>query len=167
MVTSATSAIDWAVAPRRLILHQEINGHPLIYFDSAATSQKARAILNAITRYCERDDANVHRGVHELSNRAIGACEAARERVAKFLHAQRTGAVLDYILVTGVAGTLDPSGINGNGSPQIGIFSSSSIERFVFVRELYFRWFSLPPRNCKAAVQFGHEYTKSRRQRRR
>ena len=76
------------------ILHQEINGHPLIYFDSAATSQKPRAVLDAITRYYERDNANVHRGVHELSNRATGAYESARERVAKFLNARAAQEVI-------------------------------------------------------------------------
>lgn len=70
------------------ILNQEINGHPLIYFDSAASSQKPRAVLDAIRRYYERDNANVHRGVHELSNRATAAYEGARERVARFLNAR-------------------------------------------------------------------------------
>lgn len=145
------------------ILNQEINGHPLIYFDNAATSQKPRAVLDAITRYYEHDNANVHRGIHELSNRATGAYEAARERVAKFLNArahqeiiftrgtteglnlvaftwalahlkpgekillselehhsnlvpwqmvaERTGAVLEYIPVTGDEGALDLSRI--------------------------------------------------------
>ena len=89
MVSTATNVIDWARLRADFpILHQEINGHPLIYFDSAATSQKPRAVLDAITRYYERDNANVHRGVHELSNRATGAYEAARERVAKFLNAR-------------------------------------------------------------------------------
>lgn len=80
---------DWARLRRDFpILDQEINGHPLIYFDSAATSQKPRAVLDAIVRYYEHDNANVHRGVHELSNRATGAYEAARERAAQFLNAR-------------------------------------------------------------------------------
>ena len=95
MVTSATSGIDWTKLRADFpILHQEINGHPLIYFDSAATSQKPRAVLDAITRYYERDNANVHRGVHELSNRATGAYESARERVAKFLNARAAQEVI-------------------------------------------------------------------------
>ena len=68
-------------------LAQEINGHPLIYFDNAATTQKPRPVLEAIRRYYERDNANVHRGIHELSNRATAAYEGARERVAQFIHA--------------------------------------------------------------------------------
>ncbi len=68
-------------------LAQEINGHPLVYFDNAATSQKPRPVLEAIQRYYERDNANVHRGIHELSNRATAAYEGARERVAQFLNA--------------------------------------------------------------------------------
>jgi cysteine desulfurase/selenocysteine lyase len=80
---------DWAALCADFpILDQEINGHPLIYFDNAATSQKPRAVLDALRRYYERDNANVHRGIHELSNRATGAYEAARERVAKFLNAR-------------------------------------------------------------------------------
>ena len=68
-------------------LAQEINGHPLVYFDNAATSQKPRPVLEAIQRYYERENANVHRGIHELSNRATAAYEGARERVAQFLNA--------------------------------------------------------------------------------
>ena|SRR2546422_11763144 len=62
------------------ILHQKVHGHPLIYFDNAATSQKPRAVLDALRNYYERDNANVHRGIHELSNRATTAFEAARAR---------------------------------------------------------------------------------------
>ena len=57
------------------ILNQRVNGHPLIYFDNAATSQKPRAVIEALSRYYERDNANVHRGIHELSNRATTAFE--------------------------------------------------------------------------------------------
>src|SRR5213083_803620 len=70
------------------ILLQKVHGQPLIYFDNAATSQKPRVVLDALARYYERDNANVHRGIHELSNRATGAYEAARERVAKFINAR-------------------------------------------------------------------------------
>ncbi|NEP18842.1 MAG: aminotransferase class V-fold PLP-dependent enzyme, partial [Leptolyngbya sp. SIO4C1] len=52
------------------ILHQEVNGKPLVYFDNAATSQKPKAVLEALSRYYEQDNANVHRGVHALSARA-------------------------------------------------------------------------------------------------
>ena len=68
-------------------LAQEVNGHPLVYFDNAATTQKPRAVLDAIQKYYEYDNANVHRGVHELSNRATDAYEGARDRVAQFINA--------------------------------------------------------------------------------
>jgi cysteine desulfurase/selenocysteine lyase len=69
------------------ILQQEVNGHPLVYFDNAATTQKPRPVLDALLHYYERDNANVHRGVHALSNRATVAFESARARVASFLGA--------------------------------------------------------------------------------
>jgi cysteine desulfurase / selenocysteine lyase len=69
------------------ILDQEINGRPLIYFDNAATSQKPRQVIDALVRYYEHDNANVHRGVHELSNRATEAFESARTRAAEFVNA--------------------------------------------------------------------------------
>ncbi len=68
-------------------LAQEINDHPLVYFDNAATTQKPRAVLDAIRNYYEHDNANVHRGIHELSNRATAAYEGARDRVAQFINA--------------------------------------------------------------------------------
>lgn len=69
-------------------LHQKVNGHPLVYLDNAATSQKPRAVINALVHYYERDNSNVHRGIHELSNRATAAFEAARTRVARFINAR-------------------------------------------------------------------------------
>ena len=146
-------------------LAQEINGHPLVYFDNAATTQKPRAVLDAIQNYYEHDNANVHRGIHELSNRATAAYEGTRDRVAQFINAparediiftrgtteainlvaatwgtanlgagdvilltelehhsnlvpwqllaQRTGAKLRFIPVTGDEGTLDLSDFDG------------------------------------------------------
>lgn len=69
------------------ILHQEVNGHPLVYLDSAASSQKPRSVIDAVKRYYEHDHANVHRGVHTLGSRATDAYEGAREKVAAFLNA--------------------------------------------------------------------------------
>ncbi len=69
------------------ILEQEVRGKPLIYFDNAASSQKPRAVIEAISHYYERDNANVHRGLHELSSRATDAYEGARAKVAKYLNA--------------------------------------------------------------------------------
>jgi len=69
------------------ILHQKVNGAPLVYFDNAATTQKPRAVINALVHYYENDNANVHRGLHMLSNRATDAFEAARAKVAGYLNA--------------------------------------------------------------------------------
>jgi cysteine desulfurase/selenocysteine lyase len=76
------------------ILDQKVHGHPLIYFDNAATSQKPVAVLEALRHYYERDNANVHRGIHELSNRATAAFEAARARAARFLNARDPGEIV-------------------------------------------------------------------------
>src|SRR2546421_12690308 len=76
------------------ILQQKVHGHPLIYFDNAATSQKPRAVIDAVRNYYERDNANVHRGIHELSNRATAAFEAARARAAKFIHARNAEEIV-------------------------------------------------------------------------
>src|SRR5881296_440642 len=87
--------IDWeSLRADFPILHQKIHGHPLIYFDNAATSQKPRLILDALRHYYERDNANVHRGIHELSNRATAAYEAARARAAKFINTRTADEVV-------------------------------------------------------------------------
>jgi len=79
---------DWgALRADFPILDQQVHGEPLIYFDNAATSQKPRVVLDALRHYYERDNANVHRGIHELSNRATTAFESARARAARFLNA--------------------------------------------------------------------------------
>jgi cysteine desulfurase/selenocysteine lyase len=84
-----TGAVDWHRLREDFpILHQTVHGKPLIYFDNAATSQKPRVVIETLRRYYERDNANVHRGIHELSNRATQAYEAARTRVARFLNAR-------------------------------------------------------------------------------
>ncbi|MBE9168367.1 SufS family cysteine desulfurase [Pleurocapsales cyanobacterium LEGE 06147] len=69
------------------ILHQKIHDKPLIYFDSAASSQKPKAVLDALCYYYEHDHGNVHRGAHTLSVRATDAYEEARNKVAKFVNA--------------------------------------------------------------------------------
>jgi cysteine desulfurase/selenocysteine lyase len=66
------------------ILLQEVNGKPLVYLDNAASTQKPRAVIDAIARYYEHDHANVHRGLHELASRATDAFDGARARVAAF-----------------------------------------------------------------------------------
>jgi cysteine desulfurase/selenocysteine lyase len=69
------------------ILHQQVYGHPLVYLDNAATSQKPRAVIDAISHYYERGNANIHRGVHFLSEHATEEHEAARRTVQAFLNA--------------------------------------------------------------------------------
>ncbi len=69
------------------ILEQEVNGKPLIYFDNAASSQKPREVVEAIKRYYEHDHANVHRGVHHLSQRATDQFEAVRKKAQAFMNA--------------------------------------------------------------------------------
>lgn len=76
------------------ILNQEINGHPLVYLDNAATTQKPRAVIEAVKRYYERDNANVHRGVHTLGSRATDAYEGAREKVARFINAPASRQII-------------------------------------------------------------------------
>ena len=75
-------------------LDQSAHGKPLVYLDNAATTQKPRAVLDAIRRYYEEDNANVHRGVHLLSQRATDAYEAAREKVRKFINAASTREII-------------------------------------------------------------------------
>jgi len=76
------------------ILHQQVNGHPLVYLDNGATSQKPRAVIEALVRYYERDNSNVHRGLHALSMRATDAYEGARSRIARFIHAADPAEVI-------------------------------------------------------------------------
>jgi cysteine desulfurase/selenocysteine lyase len=76
------------------ILDQQVHGHPLVYLDNAATSQKPRAVIEALSRFYENDNANVHRGIHELSRRATGAFEGARDRAAKFINARAAKEII-------------------------------------------------------------------------
>ena len=168
--------VDWAKLRADFpILDQKVHGKPLIYFDNAATSQKPRAVIQALVNYYERDNANVHRGIHELSMRATTAFEAARARTAKFINArsadeiiwthgtteginlvastwgakhlqpgdvillteaehhsnivpwqllaQRTGAKVAYIPVTGDEGTLDLSKLDSLLTSQVKLLS--------------------------------------------
>lgn len=69
------------------ILHQEVNGKPLVYLDNAATSQTPKAVLETIQAYYRQDNANVHRGIHTLSARATAAYESTRDKLARFINA--------------------------------------------------------------------------------
>lgn len=70
------------------ILAQKVHGKPLVYFDSAATSHKPQAVIDAISHFYEAENSNVHRGVHHLSEVATRSYEGARDKVQKFLHAR-------------------------------------------------------------------------------
>jgi cysteine desulfurase / selenocysteine lyase len=93
----SASTVDWnALREDFPILREQAHGHPLIYFDSAATSQKPRAVIEALRNFYEHENANVHRGLHTLSSRATEAYENARQRVAKYIGA----ATPDEIIFT-------------------------------------------------------------------
>jgi cysteine desulfurase/selenocysteine lyase len=76
------------------VLAQRVNGRPLVYFDNAATTQKPRQVIEAMSAYYLRDNANVHRGVHTLSERATAAFEGAREKVRAFLNAESASEIV-------------------------------------------------------------------------
>src|SRR5437879_7619238 len=93
----AGGSVNWkAIREDFPILRERAHGHPLIYFDSAATSQKPQAVLDALRNYYEHNNANVHRGLHELSSRATEAYETSRQHVAKYIGA----ATADEIIFT-------------------------------------------------------------------
>jgi cysteine desulfurase/selenocysteine lyase len=76
------------------VLHQQVNGKPLVYLDNGATSQKPRSVIDALVHYYERDNSNVHRGLHTLSMRATDAYEGARARIARFVNAADPAEIL-------------------------------------------------------------------------
>ena len=91
----AKGGVDWnALREDFPILHEQAYGHPLIYFDSAATSQKPRAVLEALRNYYEHENANVHRGLHLLSSRATEAYEKSRQRVANYIGAAHADEIV-------------------------------------------------------------------------
>ncbi|GIW72589.1 MAG: cysteine desulfurase [Planctomycetota bacterium] len=76
------------------ILAQRIGGRPLCYLDNAATAQKPRAVLEAVQRFYTRDNANIHRGIHTLAERATAAYEGVREQVRRFIHARSAAEII-------------------------------------------------------------------------
>ena len=89
MHKAANARVDWpAIREDFPILRERVNGHPLIYFDSAASSQKPTAVLDVVRNYYEHENANVHRGLHTLSARATEHYEKSRQRVADFIGAR-------------------------------------------------------------------------------
>jgi cysteine desulfurase/selenocysteine lyase len=91
----AIDGVDWSAVRQDFpILCEQPHGHPLIYFDSAATSQKPRAVLDVLRNYYEHKNANVHRGLHVLSSRATEAYEKARQRVADYIGAASANEIV-------------------------------------------------------------------------
>src|ERR1700740_2813598 len=89
------SEVDWSALREDFpILRQKVRGHELIYFDSAATSQKPRPVIDAVRNFYEHDNANVHRGLHTLSGRATEAYEHARQHVAEYIGAASPDAII-------------------------------------------------------------------------
>src|SRR3954453_14371580 len=86
------------------ILHQEVNGSPLVYLDSSATSQKPLQVIETIEKYYREINSNVHRGVHTLGTRATDAYEGAREKVRKFINAK---SIQEVIFTKGTTASLN------------------------------------------------------------
>lgn len=78
-------------------LHQKVNGHSLVYFDNAATSQKPKEVIEALSHFYENDNANIHRGIHTLAERATAEFEETRKSVRSFIHS----AEAEEIIFTG------------------------------------------------------------------
>jgi cysteine desulfurase/selenocysteine lyase len=95
MHKAAAHRIDWpALREDFPILRERVNGHPLIYFDSAASSQKPTTVLDVVRNYYEHENANVHRGLHALSARATEHYEKSRQRVADFVGAKTADEIV-------------------------------------------------------------------------
>ncbi|MFQ5635295.1 MAG: cysteine desulfurase [Gammaproteobacteria bacterium] len=108
-VTGPDTAADTDFEIARLradfpVLAQSINGHPLAFLDSAASSQRPQSVIDAVSRYYEHDHANVHRGVHTLSHRATEAYEGAREKVRGFINAATTREI---VFTSGTTGAIN------------------------------------------------------------
>lgn len=91
---AATSLDVTALRKDFPILAQQVHGKPLIYLDNAATSQKPKCVIEALTRFYQMDNANIHRGVHQLSERSTQSYEAARSKVQRFLNAANTREII-------------------------------------------------------------------------
>src|SRR5215208_5031002 len=76
------------------ILHHRIHGRPLVYLDNAATAQKPQSVIDAVSRFYSRENANIHRGVHHLSEQASAAYDCVREKTARFLNARAAREVV-------------------------------------------------------------------------
>src|SRR5207249_10603332 len=94
-VSAGPRALDVAAIRRDFpILQELVHGKPLVYLDNAATTQKPQAVLDRLMRYYTSENANVHRGVHTLSERATDAYEGARETVRQFINASEPREII-------------------------------------------------------------------------
>ena len=94
-VSESAPVLDpWALRADFPALDQPVNGHPLVYLDNGATTQKPRAVIDAVTDFYRRDNANVHRGVHQLSQRASDRFDHAREQVRSLINATSCAEVI-------------------------------------------------------------------------
>jgi len=88
------SIVFEAVREQFPVLHQEVNGKPLVYFDNAATNQKPKRVIDALTHYYEFDNANIHRGIHTLAERATAAFEDTRKALKTFINAPEAEEII-------------------------------------------------------------------------
>ena len=86
------------------VLDQQVNGSPLIYFDNAATTQKPKSVIDALAHYYASDNANIHRGLHTLAERATTAFELTRTKIKEFIHAPSSDQI---ILTSGTTGSIN------------------------------------------------------------
>jgi cysteine desulfurase/selenocysteine lyase len=86
------------------VLDQRVNGSPLVYFDNAATTQKPKSVIDALSQYYASDNANIHRGIHALAERATTAFELTRTKIKEFIHAPSSDQI---ILTSGTTGSIN------------------------------------------------------------
>jgi cysteine desulfurase/selenocysteine lyase len=86
------------------LLSQKVHGHPIVYFDNGATTQKPRQVIETVRRYYEEENASIHRGVHFLSDRSTETYEKAREKVRKYINA---ASVNEVIFTSGTTGSIN------------------------------------------------------------
>ena len=77
----------YAIRKQFPVLNREVKGHPLVYFDNAATAQKPQIVIDALVDYYTGYNANIHRGIHSLAEEATAAYEATRDTVATYINA--------------------------------------------------------------------------------
>ncbi len=95
MSTLAATQLDVEMIRKQFpVLHQQVNGKPLIYLDNAATNQKPKRVIDALTKYYQADNANIHRGIHTLAERATKAYEETRHAMQQFIRAKHVEEII-------------------------------------------------------------------------